>query len=83
MVQCGHCKNMKPTYEDVARAFKSESNCVVANINADEDENRPIASRYGVKSFPTILFFPRGSEEPVPYTSGRSAEDFTAVRTSI
>lgn len=71
---------MKPAYEDVARAFKSESECVVANIQADAEENKPIASRYGVTSFPTILFFPKGAKEPVPYQSGRTAEAFTSVR---
>ena len=71
---------MKPAYEEVARAFKPESDCVVANMQADADENRPIASRYGVTSFPTIMFFPKGGKEPIPYQSPRTAEGFTTVR---
>lgn len=74
---CGHCKNMKPAYEEVARAFKSESDCVVANMQADDEVNKPIAARYDVTSFPTIRFFPKGSKEPVPYTFGRTVEAFT------
>lgn len=81
--QCGHCKNMKPAFEEVARAFKAEPNCVVANMNADEAENRPVASKYGVQSFPTIMFFGKGTKEPVPYTSGRTAEDFTEVSLAV
>ncbi|KAL1405437.1 hypothetical protein Q8F55_009068 [Vanrija albida] len=73
---CGHCKNMKPAYEKVAKAFSGESNCVVAHVNADAAENKPLGARFGVKSFPTIKFFPKGSEEPVPYTGGRSEDAF-------
>lgn len=74
---CGHCKNMKPAYEKVAKAFSTESDCVVAHVNADEAENKPLASRFDVKSFPTIKFFPKGSSEPVAYSAGRSEEAFT------
>ncbi|GFZ44141.1 protein disulfide-isomerase [Saitozyma sp. JCM 24511] len=74
---CGHCKNMKPAYENVARAFLPETDCVVAQMNADDEENKPIASEYGVRSFPTIKFFPKGADkEPVVYSSGRSEEQF-------
>ena len=68
---------MKPAYEEVARAFKSEPDCVVANMQADDESNRPIASRYGVTSFPTIKFFPKGSKEPIAYAQGRTANAFT------
>jgi thiol-disulfide isomerase/thioredoxin len=30
--QCGYCKKMKPAYEKVAKAFKSESNVSVGSI---------------------------------------------------
>ena len=73
---CGHCKNLKPIYEQVAKDFKAEPNCVVANIDADAQDNKEIASRYGVASYPTIKFFPRGSEEAIDYDRGRSEQDF-------
>ena len=71
---------MKPAYENVARAFASESNCVVAGMNADEPENKPIASKYDVRSFPTIKFFPKGDDKtPIMYSSGRSEDQFIEV----
>jgi len=71
---------MKPAYENVARAFASESNCVVAGMNADEAENKPIASKYDVRSFPTIKFFPKGDDKtPIMYSQGRSEEQFIEV----
>lgn len=75
---CGHCKNMKPAYEKVARAFEREADVVVAQVNADAEENKELASRFGVRSFPTIKFFPKGeTNEPVAYEKGRSEADFT------
>lgn len=71
---------MKPAYEKVALAFKSESDCVVAQMNADEEENRPISGKYGVTSFPTIQFFPKGSDKPIPYNLGRNEDQFVQVR---
>ncbi|KAK8864226.1 protein disulfide-isomerase domain [Kwoniella newhampshirensis] len=73
---CGHCKNMKPAYEKVAKAFASEADCVVAQMDADDAQNKPVASKYDVRSFPTIKFFPKGNKEPIMYSSGRTEEQF-------
>ncbi|KAF8501647.1 disulfide isomerase [Russula emetica] len=72
---CGHCKNLKPTYEQVAIDFLPETKCIVANVDADAEGNRPLATKYGVESFPTIKFFPRGGE-PINYEGGRQEADF-------
>lgn len=50
--------------------------CIVANIDADAALNKEIASRYGVASYPTIKFFPRGSKEAVSYEGARSEQAF-------
>ncbi|KAG8212998.1 thioredoxin-like protein [Butyriboletus roseoflavus] len=73
---CGHCKSLKPIYEEVAKDFNSESNCIVANIDADAALNKEIAGRYGVASYPTIKFFPRGGKDVENYEGGRSEEAF-------
>jgi protein disulfide-isomerase A6 len=79
LVTDADCQNMKPAYENVARAFASEPDCVVAHMNADEADNKPIASKYDVRSFPTIKFFPKGSKTPIAYESGRSEGQFVEV----
>ncbi|KAJ7756451.1 protein disulfide isomerase [Mycena maculata] len=73
---CGHCKNMKPTYEKVAQTFKPESNCIVANVDGDDAKNKDLAKKYGVSSFPTIKFFAKGTTEPEAYEGGRTEADF-------
>ncbi|KZT07109.1 protein disulfide isomerase [Laetiporus sulphureus 93-53] len=74
---CGHCKRLKPTWDDVAKDFVAESTCIIANIDADAAHNKPLAEKYGIKSFPTIKFFPKGhKDEPQDYEGGRSEEAF-------
>ncbi|XP_006459384.1 hypothetical protein AGABI2DRAFT_191372 [Agaricus bisporus var. bisporus H97] len=72
---CGHCKNLKPTYEQVAKTFNPEGNCIVANINADDEMNRDIAKKYDVSSFPTIKFFSADNKDGIAYEGGRSEAD--------
>ena len=48
--RCGHCKALTPEYEKLAKAMKGLL-CVAA---VDADEHKGIASKYGVKGFPTI-----------------------------
>lgn len=76
---CGHCKNMKPFLNTVAKNFESESNCVIADYNADAPQNKPLAGEYGVHSYPTIKFFPKGSSSktPIDYLQPRTEQGFT------
>jgi hypothetical protein len=48
----------------------------VANIDADAALNKEIGGRYGVASYPTIKFFPRGGKEVESYEGGRSQQAF-------
>lgn len=73
---CGHCKTLAPKYEIVAKTFAGDKNVVIASLNADESENRAIGSKYDVQGFPTLKFFPAGSDEPIDYEGGREAEAF-------
>ncbi|KAJ3551938.1 hypothetical protein NM688_g4423 [Phlebia brevispora] len=76
---CGHCKALKPTYEKVANDFANEPNCLVVNIDADAQKNHELAQKYGVQSFPTIMFFPKDQkDEPIKYTEERSEEAFVS-----
>eukprot|EP01084_Bolivina_argentea_P055588 101887_1 len=71
---CGHCKKLKPVYDTVAAAFANEADVVVAKVDATE--NSASGSKYDVKGYPTIKFFPKGTDEVVDYNSGRTAEAF-------
>uniref|UniRef100_A0A2P2L7N7 protein disulfide-isomerase n=1 Tax=Rhizophora mucronata TaxID=61149 RepID=A0A2P2L7N7_RHIMU len=71
---CGHCKNLAPTYEKVATAFKLEEDVVIANLDADKYKD--LAEKYGVSGYPTLKFFPRNNKAGEEYEGGRQLEDF-------
>ncbi|KAJ6400990.1 hypothetical protein OIU84_016415 [Salix udensis] len=73
---CGHCKNLAPTYEKVATAFRYEKDVVVANLDADK--HRDLAEKYGVSGYPTLKFFPKGNKDGEEYEGGRDLDDFVA-----
>ncbi|KNE56196.1 protein disulfide-isomerase domain [Allomyces macrogynus ATCC 38327] len=72
---CGHCKNLKPTYEKLAKTFATEPNVVIANVDATAHPD--LGERFGVQGYPTIKYFPAGKDKaPVAYEGGRDEADF-------
>lgn len=70
------CKTLAPIWETVAEDFAAESNVLIAKVDAESPDSKATAESQGVKSYPTIKFFPAGSTEPEAYAGGRSEADF-------
>ncbi|KAK3359987.1 thioredoxin-like protein [Lasiosphaeria hispida] len=73
---CGHCKSLAPIWETVADNFAHEANVVIAKVDAEAENSKATASEYGVTSYPTIKWFPKGSTKPEDYEGGRDEADF-------
>lgn len=71
---CGHCKAMAPDWDTLGETFKPSDGVVIAKVNADEE--RDLGSKFGVKGFPTLKWFPAGSSTPEDYEGGRSIDAF-------
>ena len=61
VVGCGHCKRLAPAYEEVGMAFDNHDSVLIAKVDADSE--RDLGGRFGVRGFPTLKFFPKGSTE--------------------
>ncbi|EKF38723.1 protein disulfide isomerase, putative [Trypanosoma cruzi marinkellei] len=72
---CGHCKNMVPEFEKVGQAVKTARDKVLVG-KVDATQHRDLAGRFGVNGYPTILFFPAGSQTKQQYTEAREASTF-------
>jgi len=59
--------------EEVGKTFKSGDPVVVAKLDATAHGD--VASRFDVKGYPTIKWFPAGSSEAEDYEGGREAGD--------
>lgn len=70
------CKKLAPTWETLASDFVNEPNVIIAKVDADNDNSKSTAQEYGVKSYPTIKYFPAGSKEAQPYEGGRTEDAF-------
>lgn len=72
------CKSLAPTWETLALDYKLEPTVLIAKVDAEAPNAKATAQDQGVKSYPTIKFFPRGSTEPQDYDGGRTEAAFVS-----
>ena len=75
---CGHCKKIKPAYEEAAETldemFANGDLEVPAKLaKLDATEHGETASKFGVSGYPTLKIFRKGN--PSDYKGGREARD--------
>jgi protein disulfide-isomerase A1 len=72
---CGHCKALAPTWEKLAKRFRSVDSVVIAKMDGTANEHEKV----NVRGFPTLLFFPAGAKgSPLSVeTSDRTVKAFT------
>lgn len=70
---CGHCKQLAPIYEKLAKKVKNMKNLVIAKMDGTANEHPSVS----VKGFPTIKFYRKGDKaNPADYNGGRDLEGF-------
>jgi protein disulfide-isomerase A6 len=73
---CGHCKRLAPEWDKTGEAFAGSSTVSIAKV--DCDTHKDLCSRFQVRGYPTIKFFPKGSTTPEEYDGGRTMEDIVS-----
>ncbi|CAN1310386.1 Thioredoxin M-type, chloroplastic [Linum perenne] len=56
---CGPCRMIAPVIDELAKEYAGKISCY--KVNTDESPN--IASQYGIRSIPTVLFFNKGEKK--------------------
>ncbi|XP_032880758.1 protein disulfide-isomerase A5 isoform X2 [Amblyraja radiata] len=54
---CGHCKKMKPDYEEAAELLNSDSNSPGVLAAVDVTTHKNVGERYQITGFPTLKYF--------------------------
>lgn len=71
---CGHCKSLVPEYIALGAAAKGNSRVNIGKVDADK--HKDLGGKFGVTGFPTIKYFPSGSQTAEDYSGGRTVDDF-------
>jgi protein disulfide-isomerase A1 len=72
---CGHCKSLAPEYEKAAQLLsKHDPPIVLAKVDANDEKNKPLATKYGVQGFPTLKIFRNEGKNIQEYKGPREAE---------
>ena len=53
---CGPCKVLGPVLEELSAEVKDKATIVKLNV----DESRELATKYGIRGIPTMIFFNKG-----------------------
>lgn len=60
----------------MATDFAGERTVVIAKVDATAENAKSTAEDQGVKSYPTIKYFPKGTVTPEDYEGGRTEQEF-------
>jgi len=69
---CGHCKQLAPIWEELAQAYEDNDKIVIAKMDSTANEIEEVK----VGSFPTLKYFPAGSDKVVDYNGERTLAGF-------
>ncbi|XP_046342602.1 protein disulfide-isomerase 2-like [Haliotis rufescens] len=70
---CGHCKQLAPIWDELGEKFKDNDKVVVAKMDSTANELEDVK----IQSFPTLKFFPAGSDKIIDYNGERTLEGFS------
>ncbi|PIE97273.1 MAG: thioredoxin [Treponema sp.] len=57
---CGPCKNLGPELEKAEAELAGKA--IIAKVDVNEDENKPLAQKFKVMSIPNMVIFKNGKE---------------------
>jgi len=72
---CGHCKKLKPTWNECSKKAKDSGlNMVQINVGEGTEKDKSLCEKYEIDGYPTIMIFKNG--KATPYNGPRTEEGF-------
>lgn len=69
---CGHCKQLAPIWDELGEKYKDHPDILIAKMDATANDLEDIK----INSFPTLKYFPKGSNDVVDYNGARTLDGF-------
>ena len=76
---CGPCRMIAPALEEIANEMKGKIKLAKLNV----DENPKIASKYGIRSIPTLMVFKGGTHVATKTGAGPKSELFRWISAAL
>lgn len=71
---CGHCKNLQPTWTELAKSLGGKVRVAAVDCTASQQT----CGEFGVRGYPTIKFFGENKDSPEDYGGGRDLSSLSA-----
>lgn len=71
---CGHCKRLKPTWDQLADKFSAKTDVTIARVDCTLADCKDLCAQEKVQGFPTLYIYKDGKQLS-EYTGSRSLED--------
>jgi protein disulfide-isomerase-like protein len=69
---CGHCKRVKPVWEELAELYKDSPEILIGEVDCTKEKN--LCARFRVSGYPTFLYF-NGKEKNDPLYMSETYSD--------
>eukprot|EP01006_Ploeotia_vitrea_P066748 TRINITY_DN95609_c0_g1_i1.p1 TRINITY_DN95609_c0_g1~~TRINITY_DN95609_c0_g1_i1.p1 ORF type:complete len:185 (+),score=34.41 TRINITY_DN95609_c0_g1_i1:1-555(+) len=66
---CTHCKQLAPVFEELAREMEDKKHIVFGEVDATV--NRMLGNRFLIRSYPTLMIFPKDDKAGIIYNKQR------------
>merc|ERR1712076_213736 len=74
---CGHCKRLKPTWDDLAKQTAGTHNIGAVDCTVEKD----LCSKHGVRGYPTLLYF--GGDQSSNGAKYQGGRDINALKSYL
>jgi len=78
---CGHCIQLKPTWNKLCDSIKNKKDITIINVEANNFERLPEKYKKNIEGYPTIIKYSRGKK--IEYNGTREFADLKKFITPI
>lgn len=73
--RCGHCKAMKPAWDELGSEFEGSSSVVIGDVDCTSDGGKALCEEHEVRGYPTVKYFNGDTGEKGEKYSGARDKD--------